>query len=93
MANEKNANADPNSADGSAGDQISAKQGFEMPECCRQMMTQMMGGSFRNFAERGDGQSAEDAPDSPGIFARLLGRMMKACCGGSTAERNRSTQV
>ncbi len=93
MSNEETAKTTPKSADESAGDQNSARRGFEVPECCRQMMVQMMGRSFPNSAERADGPPAGDASGCPGIFGRLMVRMMKACCGESTTKDSQSAQV
>ena len=93
MNNEQTTKTNPEPEDGSAGDQNSAKARFEIPECCRQMMAQMMGGSFCNSAKRGEEQSAGPGSDSPGIFGRLMIRMMKACCGESTEKHSRSAPV
>ncbi len=89
MNDQDTTKTNPESKDKSAGDQPSAKERFEIPECCRQMM----GGTFCNFGKRGNEQSAGHGSASPGIFGRLMVRMMKACCGDFTEEHNRSAQV
>lgn len=93
MANEETTKTNPEPVDESAGEQSSAKERFEIPECCRQMMTQMMGGSFCNSAKRGEEQSAEHGSGSPGIFGRLMFRVMKACCGEFPEKHSHSAQV
>ncbi len=93
MTNEETTRTNPESAHESAGDRPSANERFEIPECCRQMMAQMMGGSFCNSAKPGEEQSAGHGSDSPGIFGRLMIRMMKACCGDSTGEHGPSARV
>ncbi len=93
MTKEETTKTNPEPADESAGGQTSAKERFEIPECCRQVMAQMMGGSFCNSAKRGEGQPAEDTSASPGIFGRLMIRMMKACCGESTTKYSSCGQV
>jgi hypothetical protein len=77
MANEESTKTNAERANEASGDQSSAKERFEIPECCRQMMAQLMG----------------HGNDPPGIFGRLMTRMMKACCGNSTEEHSRSAQV
>lgn len=74
-------------ADEDAPGRTSEKLPFEMPECCRQMMTQIMG-SFCDHAEGGEERPAQNGSNSPGILGRLMLRMMKACCGRFAAKQN-----
>lgn len=53
----------------------SEKPPCEIPECCRHMMTQMMG---------------RTGSDSPGILGRLMLRMMKTCCGRFAAKQSKA---
>jgi hypothetical protein len=90
MTSEKTADTNPERADENAGGRTSEKLPFEIPECCRHMMTQMMGGSFCDLAKSGEERSAHSGSTSPGILGRLMLRMMKACCGRLAAKQNRA---
>ncbi len=89
MNNEQTTKTNPEPAQESADEQTAGKEGFEIPECCRRMM----GGFFCNSGKTEEEQSAEPGTDTPGLFGRLMIRMMKACCGGSTEKHSRSAQV
>ncbi len=90
MNNEETTKTNPESADESTGDQTSARERFDIPQCCRHMMAQMMEGSFCTSGKRREEQSPEHGSSSPGIFGRLMSRMMKACCGAFTENPSRS---
>ncbi len=90
MNNEETTKTNPESAEESAGHQTSARERFEIPECCRHMMGQMMENSFCTSGERREEQSPEHGRNSPGIFGRLMVRMMEACCGAVTENHSRS---
>lgn len=92
MKNEETTKTDE-SADESTRDQTSARERFDMPECCRHMMARMMDGSFCTSGEQREEQSPEHGSNSPGIFSRLMVRMMKACCGAFAENHGRSAQV
>ncbi len=89
MTNEETADTNAKQAGENVGGRTSEKP-FEIPECCRRMMAQMMGGSFSDPAEGGEERAAQNGSASPGVFGRLMLRMMKACCG-SFAENGRRT--
>ena len=93
MNNEETRKANPEWADESAGDQTSARERFDIPECCRHMMAQMMDGSFCTSGKRREEQSPKHGGNSPRIFGRLMIRMMKSCCGAFTETHSRSAQV
>lgn len=88
MANEETTKTNAESTHDSTRDQTSAQERFEIPECCRQMM-----GSFCNPGERGEEHSAEHGSGSPGIFARLIIRMMNRCCGAFTEKHGVAEKV
>jgi hypothetical protein len=90
MTSEKTADTNPERAGENACGQTSEKLPFEIPQCCRQMMTQMMGGSFCGPGKGRDEQSTQNSSDSPGTFGRLMLRMMKACCSRVAAKQNRA---
>ncbi len=84
MNSKETAGMKPEGADEDAGSGTSEKLPFEIPACCRQMMTQMTGGSLCQLEKGQQDPSAQNGGDSPGIFGRLMLRMMKACCGALT---------
>ncbi len=90
MNNEETTKTNPESADESTGDQTSARERFDIPQCCRHMMAQMMEGSFCTFGKQ---REEEHGSSSPGIFGRLMVRMIKVCCGAFTENHSRSAQV
>ncbi len=92
MNDQDTTKTNPESADQSTGDQPPAKERFEIPECCRHMMAQMMEGSFCTSGKRPEEQSPERGSNSPGVFGRLMIRMMKACCGAFTENHSRSAE-
>jgi hypothetical protein len=87
MTSEETADTNRERAGENAGGRTSEKLPFEIPECCRHMMTQMMGGSFCDLAKGGEERPAQNGGDSPGILGRLMLRMMKACCGRLAAKQ------
>ncbi len=62
-------------------DRASEKPGSEIPDCCRRMMSQMMGGSFCGPADGRQEETENNSGDFPGGLGRFMLRMMKACCG------------
>ena len=62
---------------GNAGDRNAERSPFEIPECCRQMMT----GACCGPPESGAEGTAHNGSNAPGILGRLMGQMMKVCCG------------
>ncbi len=93
MNNEETAKTNPEPADESTRDQTSASVPFDIPECCRHMMAQVMEGSFCTSGKRREERSPEHGSNSRGIFGRLMVRMMKACCGAFTENHSRSDRV
>ena len=90
MSNGEAADTNAKPAEENAGGRTSEKPPFEIPECCRHMMTQMMGGSSCDLANGRDEQSAENGGDPPGILGRLMLRLMKSCCGRLDAKQSRA---
>ena len=88
MKSEETTNTNPDGTDENTGGRASEKLPFEMPECCRHMMSQMTGDSCRGPAKEGEERSARNDIDSPGMLGRLMLRMMKACCGRLATKRN-----
>ncbi len=92
MTDEETTETNRNPAHESAGDREAGQQGFEIPECCRQIMAQMMGSCPGHPGKDGGERPAEDESDSPGMLGRLILRMMKACCGRPQAKQSSSAQ-
>ncbi len=66
---------------GDSTDRASEKPEFQIPGCCRRIMSQMMGSSFCGPANGREERTEQNGGDSPGLFGRLMLRMMKSCCG------------
>ncbi len=88
MRSEETKQTNPERVDENAGGRASEKLPFEIPECCRNMMSQMTGDSCCGLAGDGEERSAQNDSDSPGILGRLMLRMMKACCSRPAAKHN-----
>ena len=88
MNSEQTIDTNPERAEGNAGGRASERLPFEIPECCRHMMSQITRDSCYDLAKDGEERSAQNDSDSPGILGRLMLRMMKACCGRLAAKHN-----
>ena len=87
MTNEETTDTNRETADENASERTSGKLPFEIPECCRRMMSQMTTGSCCDLPDEGEKRFAQNGSDPPGIIGRLIRQMMKACCGSIAARR------
>ena len=87
MTNQQTTDTKSAGANRNAGGPTSEKLQFEIPECCRYMMSQMMTGSGGDLPQDEQEPSTQNRAASPGILSRLMLRMMRACCGRMPAKQ------